>query len=89
VHSESFVIYDQILAYPNPFTDELSIALSDTILMDSTTKLSIKVFNLNGAIIYQSEVNKSENILRLNLGHLATGVYLLHIDNAIYKIVKK
>jgi DNA/RNA endonuclease YhcR with UshA esterase domain len=89
VHSESFVIYDQILAYPNPFTDELSIALPDTILMDSTTKLSIKVFNLNGAIVYQSETNKSENILRLNLGHLAAGVYLLHIDNTIYKIVKK
>ena len=89
VFNENFVVYDQISAYPNPFTDELTIGLPDTILMDSTTKLSIKIFNLNGAIVYQSETNKSENILKLNLGYLATGVYLLHIDNAIYKIVKK
>jgi hypothetical protein len=47
------------------------------------------VYTLNGALVYQSEKNKSENILKLNLGHLTSGVYLLHIDNNIYKIVKK
>lgn len=89
VYSESFAISDQISVYPNPFTDELSIQLPETILTDSTTKVSIKVSTLNGAIIYQSEKNKSEDILKLNLGHLASGVYLLHIDNTIYKIIKK
>ena len=89
VYSENFVIVDKIVTYPNPFSDELTIELPDTILQDSKTNLVLKVYTLNGALVYQSEKNKSENILKLNLGHLTSGVYLLHIDNNIYKIVKK
>lgn len=89
VYNENFVVLDKIVAYPNPFSDELTIELPETILLDSKLNLSIKVYNLNGALVYKAETNKSENIIKLNLGYLTSGVYLLHIDNNIYKIVKK
>jgi DNA/RNA endonuclease YhcR with UshA esterase domain len=89
VYLETFSVTDEILTYPNPFTDEFTIQIPNSIMLDSKSSISINVFNLNGALVYHTEANKNEGYLKLNLGNIAMGTYLLHVQNHIFKIVKK
>src|SRR6185312_6959667 len=70
----------ELKAYPNPFTDRLTIA--------SVEKgKQITVSNAFGAIVLNklSEGVNSE----LNLEQLANGIYFLQIDSLVIKIVKQ
>ena len=71
---------NSISVYPNPFKDELYIT------NDESPNTSIKVYNLNGTIVYYGESLKTQNKLYLN--NLSAGIYLLQIDEYFIRIVK-
>ncbi|MDP2722875.1 MAG: T9SS type A sorting domain-containing protein, partial [Bacteroidales bacterium] len=63
--------------YPNPGNGIFNLELSSLV----NQKVAIKIFNLNGALVYEeSDVTVSNTgIHRLNLSILSTGVYQLNV----------
>ncbi|WP_372642644.1 S8 family serine peptidase [Ancylomarina sp.] len=73
--------------YPVPTSGPLNIVLSNSIQGDVT----ISVMNVVGHIQYQTKVNKisGEQIERLNIGHMPSGIYLVKITTTTGDIVKR
>jgi hypothetical protein len=78
---------DFIQVYPNPFTEEVSIALQNRELREATFTLT----DVNGKILY----NKEEDHLApgytkvLDLRQLPTGVYFITVQTAQGQVVKR
>ncbi len=66
--------------YPNPYdrNQELHISLEN---LSAEEKVSLKIFNLTGIEIYQGEytVSGEQNLIRLPLGHIPGGTYLVRL----------
>lgn len=76
----------QIRIFPNPFNDELQIQLD--------TAASVVILNVIGEIVFEQKVADSQpTTIKLNLGHLPNGIYLIRtkIDEKIItqRVVKK
>ncbi len=74
---------ENVIIYPNPFTDELMIQLNETVM--------VTVFNTVGQVVLSQEINQSKVI---NLANLNSGVYYLRLVNEVgqtstKKIIKK
>ena len=89
IYSEKIFINDRNLVYPNPFIDEITLQLPQAIMLNNKLAVTVKVYNLNGALIHQSQAYKGQGYIKLNLAHIAAGTYLLHVENNIYKIIRK
>jgi hypothetical protein len=74
--------------YPNPNQGIFNLEISK---LKSGEKMNIKIFNLSGAIIYNSsEIAQNEtHIITLNLSTLAKGIYFAHIQVGEKKSVKR
>ncbi|RYM34723.1 choice-of-anchor B family protein [Brumimicrobium glaciale] len=66
--------------YPNPFSDQITI---EGIKENSTLRL----FSIDGKKL-NFEVDYTENSAEINSTNLSSGVYLLHVDGAVYTVVK-
>ena len=77
----------QYNAYPNPFTNELDITISQ----QNLTKATFTITNLLGETIYnQHESNLSHTYTKmLDLSYLANGVYLVSVTVNGERIVKE
>jgi beta-glucanase (GH16 family) len=63
--------------YPNPFSDEITISLRNTI--ESST--DVKLYSIDGKLLREYTVMINENTIQLNdLDDLQKGVYLLSFD---------
>ncbi len=73
-------------AYPNPFSDRISVDLGDV------ATGSASVYDLTGKRVFRTAFD-SETSLRLDLGELTAGLYLLQIEsdggNKTMKITKQ
>ncbi|OWY20548.1 choice-of-anchor D domain [Sphingobacteriales bacterium UPWRP_1] len=69
---------ENVLVYPNPFTNELFVQL----VPELTGLLKISLQNLQGQVVWQQAVNKQagQNGQTLNFDELLPGYYLLHIE---------
>ena len=65
----------EVKAFPNPFTTQIDVIITDGALHKSVYKASL--YDLNGKRVF-SEV-LSANQSSLSLAHLSAGMYLLHI----------
>lgn len=65
----------RIGAYPNPFRDRLSVDLSEV----ETQALELNVFDLQGRIVWQSEVQGGDQ-LEIDLQYLQPGIYFLKMQ---------
>lgn len=63
-----------VSAYPNPFTDRLTL---DTPVMDQNVQL--KIYSIQGTLIMESEKRFLNNQLELDFNELDTGTYILKI----------
>lgn len=76
----------EIVAYPNPCSDFLSVNLN------STEQTDLKLLNAFGQVVY-SETTSEQNLVKIDLSLLPAGVYVLEtmVNNEIStsKIVKK
>lgn len=61
--------------YPNPFSEQLSITSS----LPAGSRQKIRVYDLRGSLLY--ETTSEESISVLELGELASGIYLLEISH--------
>jgi hypothetical protein len=72
-----------ISAFPNPFTDKLTIQSKDKII-------NISITDISGKIVFQQNANQNE--LVLDLQHLAKGNYVLSVEtvvgNEVVKLLK-
>jgi concanavalin A-like lectin/glucanase superfamily protein/metallopeptidase family M12-like protein/type IX secretion system substrate protein len=64
---------------PNPFVDEITV---------NGKSKSIKVMNILGKVVYQSENAGSCNSIKIQTSEWQSGVYFLVIDGKIEKIIK-
>ena len=67
----------KVSVYPNPVESIITIKLNDDVL-DET--LSIVIYNLSGAVVYQ-ENRSISNSLQVSMEHFVSGVYLLTVNS--------
>lgn len=84
----SKVIGIKISAYPNPFSDVITIS------SDNESKIvsrSLKLYNITGKLV-ASQIMQSKNTT-LNVSNLPSGIYILKIEgeegNFVYKLIKQ
>lgn len=84
---------DEVVAYPNPFDEELNVQFTNSF----SKTVSIKLFDFSGKLIldlFNGNVNQGDNYYKFSLDTtLSSGIYLLEIkdENKRYfkKIIKK
>jgi hypothetical protein len=80
----SFFI-DAVQIYPNPFDKELNMILGP----EYTGKLSVRISNMGGMLVYSKEHQLEGRNLTLSLEDLSPGPYLLQISSGEHRSVHK
>ncbi len=65
-----------ISIYPNPAKDKINITIRSSLIDD---KLNLKVFNINGQIVYNKDFSNNEN-LSVNIDFLKVGIYHIKLQ---------
>jgi hypothetical protein len=73
----------QVKVFPTSFDETV------TIKNLSHSNWSINVMNVNGQIVYHSQMNASNDVSNLKLGHLNTGMYFLQMTNNEGQVLTK
>jgi len=76
-----------ISTFPNPFNNEISVALSDKI-----KHATFHIIDINGRIVEQKTISSSNGLFSLNTESLAYGTYFLRVtqgDNIVTKKIIK
>lgn len=85
--SVSEFLNEKFNVFPNPATNIVNITNDDNITVDK-----INIYDLSGKLIKETNYN-TENTIQLNIEHLQSGNYLLHLETnlgtAIKKIIKQ
>ncbi len=80
-----------VTVYPNPSASDFNVRFDNNSKGDYT----VKVLDLSGKVVFEdkAEITDSVEEIQLRLGHLANGVYLLHLENkrgkAAVRIVRR
>ncbi|MFT5998391.1 MAG: subtilisin-like proprotein convertase family protein [Neolewinella sp.] len=74
-----------LVVFPNPVGDVLSIRWD----LAMNQQLSLELFDLNGRMLQQKAVAGATKSASLDMTALPSGVYLLRIDGAVRRIVKR
>ena len=77
---------NRIKIYPNPFQNELFIELDDQLL---NGKLSLKLYDQLGKIVAEKQMEAEKQIRWIFSTSLATGVYILNIQNENGVVIKR
>jgi hypothetical protein len=77
------VVDSQLLVFPNPANDGISIQLSDAVLPNDI--LAISLYNLKGKKVYQTD----HYTPKLDINHLAKGPYFVKIQLSNQLVTKK
>jgi hypothetical protein len=70
---------DEIIAYPNPFENDLKIFLNS----DIEDKLLVKIWGLNGSVVYENyfSLTQGENQIKIIPRLQSNGLYILEISS--------
>ncbi|MFY7810834.1 MAG: T9SS type A sorting domain-containing protein, partial [Flavobacterium sp.] len=76
---------EEIKAYPNPFSNEFTLKLSDE------SEANIQVFDINGKLVHNQLINNTSEVV---LGEdFSLGIYLVNVsqnkETRTFKIIKK
>ena len=66
----------QIIAYPNPATNFITISLKDKKKISS-----IELFSQIGKLIYHEEKQNASDTVKINVSHLNTGTYIIKVNS--------
>jgi hypothetical protein len=61
--------------YPNPSDGQLNVRVKNFV-----GKVNIQVIDSNGRVVYRAENEIFNSLLKLNLNHLASGIYILKLN---------
>ena len=86
VNTAADIIADEIVVYPNPFSNNITIAHAEKLG-------NIKITNLTGQTVRYLEHNESD-IIQIYTGELPAGIYLIHFTTldgmqTVKKIIKR
>ncbi len=73
-----------IIVYPNPASDEITIMLPSNTLGD----VFVNVFDLSGKLIVAKQISLSESKFNLDIQNISDGYYYLSIENQDIKFYK-
>lgn len=82
---------ETLTVYPNPVVDELNVAGK----LDGEGDVTLELFDVVGAILYEKQVSASDNVLdeSVNVTGLVPGSYMLKVtqgdESKVFKVVKK
>ena len=77
---------DQLIIYPNPFTDAVRIS-GLAAMVETRRATSLQVINAAGVVVHTQTITHPEQTIEL--AHLPTGMYLIRLENGgIAKTVK-
>lgn len=81
---------DEVLPYPNPFADKLSLNLGDKVI----ETIVVQIFKLaDGRLKLSKEFKQQAGVITLDVAGLDTGIYTLHLyinnKKSVYKIIKQ
>lgn len=94
----SFMVYNRkkkeliiTKTYPNPFENELTIEFKSS---NDVSNISLKILDINGNIVFESNELNSNEKEKLNLENLKSGMYLIQIfsgesSSKAVKVMKK
>ncbi len=71
---EDTLFFNQIVGYPNPFTDGLTIDLG------LETSASLKIYNTLGALVYEKEHKPLNHQVNLDTSFLKEGMYVISVE---------
>ncbi|MDD4603697.1 MAG: phospholipase D-like domain-containing protein [Bacteroidales bacterium] len=85
--NEQNEVISQLQVYPNPATSYVNLGFTSK----TSETVSAELFNFTGSVVWQSEiqVNKGNNLIRLDQLSLQKGIYLLRLRTSGGEIVKK
>ena len=81
----------KILAFPNPFGDQLSVTLDKNI----SGNYKISLVAMNGTVVWSKQGTKQNSVSRENIStaHLPAGIYIMQVQNNqknySYKLMKR
>ncbi|MEM7575217.1 MAG: T9SS type A sorting domain-containing protein, partial [Bacteroidota bacterium] len=75
----------RLLTFPNPASQFLSVETTDFDNGSSTLRL----FNLNGQIVLERELDYTNGLTELNISQLQAGTYLLQLSNAKSAVTRR
>ncbi len=78
-------IENQVLIYPNPSEGLFKLTFNNPL----KAKLDVFVYNTTGQQLHHESIPEGEIVTNLNLRHLPRGMYILHIFNDKFHLVKK
>lgn len=79
------VLEDNLTVFPNPTAGDLTVRWTADVNRD----LSLELFDLNGRLLAQRTVNGRTRNVTLSTEALPAGVYLLRVDGAVRRVVKR
>ncbi len=71
--------------FPNPVADDLSIRWEVAI----NRGITVELFDMNGRLLQSRNIDGATKAATLNTSALPAGVYLLRIDGAVRRVVKR
>lgn len=77
--------------YPNPTQSDKIINVVYDITSQTSNKNSITIYSMNGSKVFSNEVSNESGFYnqQINLGNLASGIYMLEFSSGTNKEVKK
>ncbi len=76
-HSSEFAFSRNFSVYPNPFTDQLHLSR----MAGHESSLTVKVYSLQGELVYAKQFVELDKNFRLDLASLSTGFYILKLES--------
>lgn len=70
---------DELIAYPNPAADEITLAFNSR----SASVYTVKIFTVDGVTVLRTSINASvgNNAIAISLKNLKSGLYVLELNN--------
>lgn len=90
VYEETIIMNNSLRVYPNPVTnDELFLALGN----NNLAPIHIFLYTTQGLLVYKDTITTKNGLERLEMNHVANGLYILEIkkdkETQVFKILKK
>jgi len=84
--AENIGIVKNITVYPNPTTGQIDISACSAANGELTIE-SIKLFDISGKELMK--INATQKQITVDISHFSAGIYFLHVNEEIIKVVKK
>ncbi len=79
------VLEDNLKVFPNPTASDLNLRWTASV----NRNLNLELYDLNGRLLYREVVNGRAGAASISTTTLPAGIYLLRIDGAVRRVVKR